>query len=257
MYRLLIVDDPESCEVLQSGIDWQSYGFSVVRAANSYVEGIDLALELHPQVMLLGTGLGACRGCELAEHLRAAGLGTVFAMMSGQRDPELIIRAMRAGARDFLTKPLDEEELYAFLERVVVNDLGGSLTRETSARRDVDPVLNVPCSELSRVTNKIILVARTEYHQSQSLTRIAERMNMSSKYIGRVFLKETGMKFSRYLMACRMLEARKLIVGTREKISVIAGMVGYVQLNIFYTHFRNYFGVSPGALRNFDSAENA
>ena len=34
--------------------------------------------------------------------------------------------------------------------------------------------------------------------------------------------------------------------------AVSAGMVGYVQLNNFYIHFRNYFGVSPSALRNFE-----
>ena len=46
MYRLLIVDDPESCAALQSRIDWQLYGFSVVMTANSQVEGINLALDL-------------------------------------------------------------------------------------------------------------------------------------------------------------------------------------------------------------------
>jgi len=51
-----------------------------------------------------------------------------------------------------------------------------------------------------------------------------------------------------------MLEARRLIITTGEKISVIAGLVGYSQLNNFYIHFRNYFGVSPSSLRNFDSA---
>ena len=58
-------------------------------------------------------------------------------------------------------------------------------------------------------------------------------------------------------MACRMIEARKLITGTREKVSVIAGMVGYGQLNNFYIHFRSYFGVSPSTLRNSGSAKNA
>ncbi len=76
---------------------------------------------------------------------------------------------------------------------------------------------------------------------------------MSSKYIGRVFLKETGMKFSEYLMSYRMLEAKKRIIHTREKISVIAASVGYVQMNNFYIHFKNYFGVSPSALRNSES----
>ena len=257
MYRLLIVDDPESCAAIQSRIDWQGYGFTVVRTANSYVEGINLALDLHPHLMLLGTGLGAYRGYDLADHLRAVGLRSVFAVMSAEREPELIIQAMRAGAKDFLTKPLDGEELRTFVERVVVNDLGGSVSREEPVRQDVDPVLHVPYSALSRITNKIILVVRTDYRQSQTLTLIAERMHMSSKYIGRIFLKDTGIKFSEYLMAYRMLEARKLIVSTQEKISVIAGMVGYVQLNNFYIHFRNYFGVSPSALRNFGSAENA
>ena len=257
MYRLLIVDDPESCALIQSRIDWQSYGFHVVMTANSYVEGINLALDLHPHLMLLGTGLGAYWGYELADHLRSIGLRAVFAMMSEQRDPELIIQAMRAGARDFLTKPLNEGELRTFVERVVVNDLGGKLSNGESLRSDVDPVLNVPYSELSRITNKIIMIVKMDYRQSQTLTGIAESMHMSSKYIGRIFLKDTGIKFSEYLMAYRMLEARKLIVGTQEKISVIAGMVGYVQLNNFYIHFRSYFGVSPSALRNYENTENA
>ena len=257
MYRLLIVDDPESCAAIQSRIDWQGYGFTVVRTANSYVEGINLALDLHPHLILLGTGSGASRGYELAEHLRSIGMKSVFALMSEDRAPDRIIEAMRAGAKDFLTKPLDEEELRPFVERVVVNDLGGSVSRGELVRHDIDPVLQVPYSALSRITNKIILVVRTDYRQSQTLTLIAERMHMSSKYIGRIFLKDTGIKFSEYLMAYRMLEARKLIVSTQEKISVIAGMVGYVQLNNFYIHFRNYFGVSPSALRNFGSAENA
>ena len=257
MYRLLIVDDPESCAAIQSRIDWQSYGFTLVRTANSHAEGISLALDLHPHLTLLGAGLSLYRGYELADHLRAIGLRSVFAILSADRDPELILQAMRSGAKDFLTKPLDEEELRTFVERVVVHDLGGSLSREDDLTGDVDPVLNIPCSELSKITNKIILIVRTGYRQSQTLTLIAERMHMSSKYIGRVFLKDTGMKFSEYLMACRMLEAKKLIMGTQEKISVIAGMVGYGQLNNFYIHFRNYFGVSPSALRNFGDAENA
>ena len=85
-----------------------------------------------------------------------------------------------------------------------------------------------------------------------SLNSIAESFNMSSKYIGRIFLKDTGMKYSEYLTAYRMQEAKHLIVNTREKISVIAGMVGYTQLNNFYTQFRNYFGVSPSSLRHYD-----
>lgn len=254
MYRLLIADDPDSCETIKSLIDWSGYGFSVIMTAHSYIEAINLSLDLHPHLTLLDIGLGIHRGYELADHLRSIGLKSVFAMMSEDRDPELIIQAMRAGAKDFLTKPLEEGELRTFVERVVVNELGGGLPQMDSVRHDVDPVLNVPYSSLSKITNKIIMIVKANYRQPQTLTAIAEGMHMSGKYIGRIFLRDTGIKFSEYLMAYRMLEARKLIVNTQEKISVIAGMVGYVQLNNFYIHFRNYFGVSPSALRNFEIA---
>ena len=117
-------------------------------------------------------------------------------------------------------------------------------------------MLHVPYTTLSRITNKIILVVKSSYRTPQTLTGIADSFHMSSKYLGRIFLKDTGIKFSEYLMAYRMLEARKLILSTQEKISVIANMVGYVQQNNFYTHFRNYFGVSPSALRNFEAPQD-
>ena len=254
MYRLLIIDDPQGCETAKALLNWADYGFTVVMTAHSYVEGVNLALDLHPHLTLLGTSLGAYRGYELADHLRSIGLKSVFALMSEDRDPERIIEAMRSGARDFLRKPLEEAELRNFVERVVVNELGGCLPRMDQIRQDLDPVLKVPYAELSKITNKIIMIVKSSYRHPQTLTAIAESMHMSGKYIGRIFLRDTGIKFSEYLMAYRMLEARKLIVNTQEKISVIAGMVGYVQLNNFYIHFRNYFGVSPSALRNFETA---
>ena len=254
MYRLLIVDDPQGCEEARKLLPWEDYGFSVVMTANSQVEGVNLALDIHPHLMLLGAGLETCRGYDMADHLRAIGLRSVFAIMSGDRDPDKIIEAMRSGARDYLRKPLEEGELRNFVEHVVVNELGGTLPRADQLRHDTDPVLQVPYADLSKITNKIIMVVKSSYRHPQTLTAIAESMHMSGKYIGRIFLRDTGIKFSEYLMAYRMLEARKLIVGTQEKISVIAGMVGYVQLNNFYIHFRNYFGVSPSALRNFETA---
>lgn len=73
--------------------------------------------------------------------------------------------------------------------------------------------------------------------------------NMSSKYIGRVFLKDTGLKFTEYLMVYRMYTAKRLIETTRERISDIVVKVGYSQPNNFYVHFNRLFGYSPNALR--------
>ena len=162
---------------------------------------------------------------------------------------------MRSGARDYLLKPINTKELRAFLERTIVRDLRGTVPERTLSQPEVDPVLQVEYSQLSRITAKIILIVKSNYRRSQSLTGIAETLNMSSKYIGRIFLRDTGMKFSEYLTAYRMIQARRLIENTQEKISVVASMVGYSQLNNFYVHFKNCYHISPSALRRFNETE--
>ncbi len=253
MYRLLIVDtNRESCQSIKSLLNWSRYDFGCVMTAYSFADAVSKAIDLQPHVALIEVKLGDQWGYDLAAHLRSMGMKTVFCMISNQEDPHYMRKSMQACAQDYLLKPLSAKELRAFVERIIVNELHGSLPEKPAAKPELDPVLQKEYTSFSRITNKIILFVRSNYHHSPSLTSIAESFNMSSKYIGRIFLKDTGMKYSEYLMAYRMLEAKRLIVSTREKISVIAGMVGYSQLNNFYTQFRNYFGVSPSSLRHSD-----
>lgn len=253
MYRLLIVDQNANiCQNIKGLLDWSHYGFSCVMTAHSYPDAVSKAIDLQPHVAIVDIKLGDQWGYDLAAQLRAMGMKTVFCMISDLEDPYYIRKSMQACAQDYLLKPVNAKELRSFVERILVNELHGALPERSASKVELDPVLQMEYSKFSRITNKIILFVRSNYNHSPSLTAIAESFNMSSKYIGRIFLKDTGMKFSEYLMAYRMLEAKRLIVNTREKISVIAGMVGYSQLNNFYTQFRHYFGVSPSSLRQYE-----
>ena len=252
MYRLLIVDDEKDiCDNIKYLLDWPRYGFTSILTATSYSEAVSKAMDFSPHVALVDIKLGDHWGYDLATHLRSAGLKTVFCMISGYDDYEYVRKSMQASAQDYLLKPLNVKELRSFVERTILRDLHGTLPESEDSSQEVDPVLHVEYARFSKITNKIILIVKGDCRSSQSLTRIAETFNMSSKYIGRIFLKDTGMKFTDYLTAYRMLEAKRLLENTHEKISVIAGMVGYSQLNNFYTHFKNYFGISPSTMRNF------
>ena len=255
MFRLLIADNKRSvCERLRNLVDWQHYGFTTVATATSYPEALDIAVELRPHIALVSLQLGDQFGYNLARQLRSTGMQTIFCIIAESEEPAHMRRAMQAGVRDYITKPL-KQPLTEFVERTITEDLHGALPLHAVNAQDTDPVLHLEYSRLSKVTCKILLYIAGNFRSSLSLTTIAEKFNMSSKYIGRVFLKDTGLRFTEYLMAYRMLEARRLIIGTQEKISVIAGMVGYTQLNNFYIHFKNYFGTSPSSLRHFDADE--
>ena len=248
----MIVDpDRGICENIPYLLDWSQYGVSGILTANSYEEAISRAVDFQPHIALVELELGDRQGYELVRHLWETGLETVFCTMGDKEDFQWVQQSMRAGARDYLLKPLDTSELRSFLERAVVRELGGSLPERPAVQTGLDPVLHTEYGKLSRITNKIILIVKSNYRRGLSLTGIAEMLNMSSKYIGRVFLQDTGMKFSAYLTAYRMIQARRLIENSQEKISVVASMVGYSQLNNFYVHFKNYFRISPGALRDY------
>lgn len=250
MYRLLIVDDEKDIrENLRYLIDWEKFGITAVLTADSFEHAVDLAVDFRPHIALVDVNLGDHFGYELVSVLRGRGFDTCFCMISGYDDFVHVQNSMKAGARDYLLKPISVRELEDYLERTVVRELGGTVRQAKSADAQLDPVANRPYKHFSNITNKMILIVKNDYGSNLSLTSISEKFNMSSKYIGRVFLNDTGLKFSEYLMVFRLQTARYLVENTREKISFIISTVGYSQQNNFYVHFKRLFGVSPGDLR--------
>ncbi len=252
MYRLLIANgDSGTRAALRGLLPWREYGFETVAEADSYAAAVDRALDLRPNAVLVALRLGQRSGLELIERLADAGLGTAFCVLADSAAPEDILRALRAGARDYLVTPPDAGEVRAFLERA----LPGCTVGGPDSAPGADEILRTDPARLSPLVNKILLLAQGGMDAGPvTLAAIARDMHMNGKYLGRVFLRETGMRFSDYVTACRMERARRLIVGTSEKISVIARTVGYSQPNRFYVHFKSYFGVSPGQLRAFAPA---
>lgn len=249
MYRLLIIDDAGTGRELLRSVDWAAAGFDTVELADTFSKAARKAMELRPHTIVIAARLDGDCGIGLMEYLQMSGLKAVFAVVVDGKDLSAIRKAVRAGARDVLPRPVSGGDLLEFARWSVARDVQEPSAAPREDGAGIDPVLGVDCTAFSKVTCMILRVVRSDYRSSLSLTAIAQRLNMSSKYIGRVFLKDTGMRFTEYLMRYRMCKARDLIQGTEEKISAIAGMVGYAQLNNFYTHFRNYFGVSPTALR--------
>ena len=217
--------------------------------ADSYEHAVDIAVDFRPHIALVDVNLGNHYGYELISRMREMHFDTCFCMISGYDDFVHIQSSMKAGARDYLLKPINVAELEAYLERTIVTELGGKLRENGGSSPEIDPVSNRTYKSFSNITNKMILLVKSDYGSNLSLTSISETFSMSSKYIGRVFLNDTGLKFSEYLMVYRLQKARYLVENTREKITFIISSVGYTQQNVFYVHFKRLFGISPGDLR--------
>lgn len=249
MLRVLIAAKEETARQILGLTNWEGLGFGNVSVASGTGEAVSAILELRPQVVLVELEMHREKTLRLVDGLARLGLRPVFCALSSHRDSAELRRVMRCGYRDLLKTPVERAALEEFLNWVVSSVLHGEMPEVPEGDVLLDPVLKLPYSQFSTVTNKIMLSVHADYSHNLSLLTISRIYGMSSKYMGRVFLKETGLRFTEYLMAYRMTEAKRLILATGEKISVVAEMVGYSQMNNFYTHFRRYFGMSPGELR--------
>lgn len=116
--RVLIVDDvPETRENLKRLLLFES-DIEVVGAAATAEEGVRLAQERQPDVVLLDINLPGMSGIEAIEQIMEVAPLTQVVMMSVQSDADYLRRAMLAGARGFLPKPFSADELVATIRRV-------------------------------------------------------------------------------------------------------------------------------------------
>ncbi len=250
MYKLLIVDDEQS--ILQGilhTLDWMQYGFGRIETADRYDEAVIKAVELQPDIAIFDVCIGTTKGYDLINRLNALELKTKYIMMSGYEEFEYVREAMRCGAKDYLLKPVDAVRLRQVVEHIIIDDLHGTIQDAQPDSTNIDPILKVRYDTLSNLTNKILLIVREEYNEDLSLRSVADKFKMNATYLGQIFLKDAKLKFSEYLMLYRLFAAQNMILRTDEKISYIARSVGYANLNYFYAHFRDCFGMSPSEMR--------
>jgi len=115
--RVLIVDDiAETRENVRKLLQFES-DVDVAGAARSGKEGIQLAQELDPDVILMDINMPDIDGITATEEIRQKSPHIQVVILSVQGDQNYMRRAMLAGARDFLTKPPMGDELISAIRR--------------------------------------------------------------------------------------------------------------------------------------------
>jgi len=110
---LLVDDDPDLQEILQ--ICLRQWGFEVASAANGN-EGARLAQSYHPDIILSDVMMPGTSGIALLKSLQAEDSSRPVILMTGYATADMAVQAIKDGARDLLTKPLDYPKLKSILE---------------------------------------------------------------------------------------------------------------------------------------------
>ena len=113
-----LVDDDESFRRAVTRL-LETAGF-VVRAYASAAEFLLACGEEQPGCVLLDVHMPGLDGLTLQESLAKQGTTLSVIFITGHGDIPMSVRGMKAGAVDFLTKPINKEALFAAVEAALV-----------------------------------------------------------------------------------------------------------------------------------------
>ncbi|HVS67122.1 MAG TPA: response regulator [Mycobacteriales bacterium] len=121
MIRVLVVDDePQILRALRVNLSARSYD---VYTAATGRQALDVAAQQRPDLIVLDLGLPDMDGVDVIHAIRDRS-NTPIVILSGRLNSNEKIRALDAGADDYVTKPFNVDELVARV-RAVARRAGG------------------------------------------------------------------------------------------------------------------------------------
>ncbi|MGO8734555.1 MAG: sigma-54-dependent transcriptional regulator [Terriglobia bacterium] len=132
--KVLIAEDDRAARISLSDL-LEAEGFRVLATENG-PEALSLVLSEEPAAALLDIRMPGLDGLTVLNKAREGGSETVFIIMTAHGDSNKAIEAMKIGAFDYVTKPLDFDILLPQIERAIEHH---RLVRELAAMRKNAP----------------------------------------------------------------------------------------------------------------------
>src|ERR1041385_5698450 len=117
MSKVLVIDDDEmNCSLLRA--IFRSENVEIV-AAHDGPSGLQRVAEDSPDLIFLDLNLPGMGGLEVLEKVKAARPQLPVIMLTGDGEVRSAVRATKLGAFDYLTKPVDHEEIVLLARRAI------------------------------------------------------------------------------------------------------------------------------------------
>lgn len=119
METLFIADDEAHIrEGLKYIIDWESLGFRICGEASNGGDALAQILALKPSLVLMDIRMPGMLGTEIIRQAKDAGFKGKSIILSGHSSFTYAQEAIEGGVSFYLTKPVDEDELYQAVSKI-------------------------------------------------------------------------------------------------------------------------------------------
>ena len=116
-----------------------------------------------PSCLVLDVNLPGASGLDLQQELARSGVQIPIIFLTGHGDIPMTVRALKAGAANFLTKPFDDEELLNAIRQCITSDEDERhyLESEIRSKQGFEGIVGESVA-LSKVLEQISIVAPTD-----------------------------------------------------------------------------------------------
>jgi len=118
--KVLLADSSTFARILLSNA-LETLGFEVVAVAKNGVEALEKFAQYNPDISLIDLKLDGAGGIDVVRALTKDNPTAAVALLMPENmdDPDIIVEAVRAGARAYIKKPTSGEELKRRLTKIL------------------------------------------------------------------------------------------------------------------------------------------
>lgn len=263
--RVLVIDD-DNFNIHLIAHYLRDFEFDLL-SANHGIEGVNLARQTLPQLILLDVYMPGMNGFEVCQQLKAdeqlQAIPVIFFSASNQSKD--IAAAFTNQGQDYILKPAHEEEVIArvtaHLDRStlyysLVNRLVAYRTRqemENYAERLSAQEISKQSKEIIDKMYQIRDLLLNDLEVSPKLDEIARQVNLNRNRLNDEFKALFGSTVFVWLREQRLRRGRELLRNSDLSIQDISIQVGYPAQSQFSRMFKQRFGQSPTEYRSLSS----
>ena len=204
--RVLIIDDHTLFRDGLKGL-LDRHNIDVIESLGDGHEGIRLAQELKPDILLLDMRMPSITGLEVLKQLQQVKFESPIVMLTTSNDERDLEEALRNGAKGYLLKDMDPDDVVAALREIVKGEtvVAPNLTQILARVVKGEPILETEPSPIDDLTPR----------ESEILSLLAE--GQSNKVIAR----NLGISDGTVKLHVKAI-LRKLNIHSRVEAAVIA-----------------------------------
>jgi two-component system response regulator YesN len=247
-YKIIVAEDVEL--ILKSivrNIQQLDMGFEIVATAENGKVALELIDKFSPDILISDIKMPIMNGLELLNIINTKYPYMVKIIISGYDDFEYAQQALKYEVKDYLLKPLKEEELESTLNRVKIYLDAQRQRNKMQFLSQRDSHYYTP----EQIVDSLVTFFRENYSQEISMDSISSGLNFNSSYLSKIFTKYTGENPSKYITKLRINKAKYLLANDKNlSIKEVGDLVGYPNQYYFSRIFKMVTGKNPAKYRN-------